>query len=389
MNKLLIALMLLVLPTSVIAQDTSKLRISLLTCSPGDELYSLFGHSAIRVTDSSTVTDIVFNYGTFNFDDENFYLKFARGKLDYFLSIEYYNDFVALYQNTGRDITEQVLNLTSAEKIELQKALIRNAQEENRYYKYDFFFDNCTTRPRDLIEKYKTPSPQLPYVMPSDMRFREAIHAYLNKGKQYWSKLGIDILLGAPTDAVMTASQQQFLPENLMIAFDSCSNTKLVQLKNTTHAYIPLVPTPALITPWMLFLLLLLLFTALTFIPATRNGSLLKRLDGLIFFLTGLLGCTLLFMWFGTDHSMTKQNFNLWWALPTNAVVAFFVSGNKKWAKNYFGTYAILLGILLLCWFVLPQQLNPALLPLVMVLLLRSVSIYFNYGKQKNLMAQR
>ncbi|MBX2887153.1 MAG: DUF4105 domain-containing protein [Ferruginibacter sp.] len=388
MNKLVIALMLIALPFSALCQDTSRLRISLLTCTPGDELYSLFGHSAIRIVDSSTVTDIVFNYGTFNFDDKNFYLKFARGKLDYFLSLEYYNDFVSLYQNTGRNITEQVLNLSSTEKINLQNALLTNAREENRYYKYDFFFDNCTTRLRDLIVQYKHPSPILPPAMGSDMRFREAIHEYLDNGKQYWSKLGIDILLGTPTDAIMTASQQQFLPNNLMTAIDSCKNTVLVSKKSATLAYTLLIPKAATITPMVLFITLLVLFGLLSRTSSPFLVSLLKRLDSLLFFTTGLLGIILLFMWFGTDHSMTKQNFNLWWAFPTNAIVAFFIPSNKKWPKSYFGIYAILLAVLLITWFLLPQQLNIALIPLVVLLLFRSTTLYLFHGKEKNNLAR-
>ncbi len=388
MNKLVIALMLIALPFSALCQDTSRLRISLLTCTPGDELYSLFGHSAIRIVDSSSVTDIVFNYGTFNFDDKNFYLKFARGKLDYFLSLEYYNDFVSLYQNTGRNITEQILNLSSTEKINLQNALLTNAQEENRYYKYDFFFDNCTTRLRDLIVQYKHPSPILPPVMGSDMRFREAIHEYLDNGKQYWSKLGIDILLGTPTDAIMTASQQQFLPNNLMAAIDSCKNTALVSKKSTTLAYTLLIPKAATITPMAFFITLLVLFGLLSQTSSPFLVSLLKRLDGLLFFTTGLLGIILLFMWFGTDHSMTKQNFNLWWAFPPNAITAFFIHSNKKWPKSYFGAYTLLLSVLLITWFLLPQQLNIALIPLVVLLLFRSTTLYLFHGKEKNNLAR-
>ena len=105
------------------AQDTSRLRISLLTCTPGDELYSTFGHSAFRVVDSNSVTDIVYNYGTFNFDDDGFLLKFTRGKLLYYLSTEYFTDFKELYQQTNRGITEQVLNLSAAEKINIKKFL--------------------------------------------------------------------------------------------------------------------------------------------------------------------------------------------------------------------------------------------------------------------------
>jgi len=199
------------------AQDSSHIRISLLTCTPGDELYSTFGHSALRVVDSSSVTDIVYNYGTFNFGDKDFYLKFIRGKLLYYVSIENFQDFKNDYQQDNRGITEQVLNFSAEEKIKIEEALIENLKEENKYYKYDFFFNNCTTRLRDIIENNKHPHPVFNYVMPVGSTFRNAIYQYLDKGEEPWSKLGIDLLLGAKTDAVMTARQSQFLPDNLMI----------------------------------------------------------------------------------------------------------------------------------------------------------------------------
>ncbi len=313
------------------AQDTSRLRISLLTCTPGDELYSIFGHSAIRITDSTALTDIVFNYGTFNFDDKNFYLKFARGKLDYFLSLEYFTDFRDLYQYTGRGITEQVLNLNAEEKIALQKALLENAKEENRYYKYDFFFDNCTTRLRNLILKFKIPSPQLPATMPSDTRFREAIHLYLNNGKQYWSKLGIDVLLGAKTDRVMTAEEQQFLPDNLMLALDAARNTKIVSEKAQLYPLPESLARASLISPMLFFTAFFVLISFLSFYPSRKFKRWLPRLDGLVFFLTGLLGVVLVLMWTATDHSMTKDNFNLLWAIPTHLVVSFFFYRQNRW----------------------------------------------------------
>jgi len=368
--------------TTLSAQDSSRLRISLLTCSPGDELYSLFGHSAIRVIDSNSVSDIVYNYGTFNFDDKGFYLKFIRGKLLYYISTENFNDadgywgFKSLYQQTNRGITEQVLDLSAAEKINLRKSLNENLQEANKYYKYDFFLDNCTTRLRDLIVKIKNPSPLLPAVMPADTRFRQAIHQYLDKGKQHWSKLGIDILLGAPTDAVMTASQQQFLPDNLMKAMDYSnprtvrSSAELYQLSKTENA-------GSWFTPMFFFCSLLLLYVLLGFSKNKAMQMTLKGLDGLLFFTTGSLGIILIFMWTGTDHSMTKNNYNLLWALPSHNVCSFFIGSKNKIVKKYFLFTAISLVIVLLAWFFLPQQLNNALIPFALLLLYRSLMIYF------------
>ena len=117
---------------STFAQDSSRIRISLLTCTPGDELYSIFGHSAIRVIDSNSVTDIVYNYGTFNFDDEGFYIKFVRGKLNYYISMETFEDFKYLYQATNRGITEQVLNFLRKKKSTMQHALIRKPKRRKQ-----------------------------------------------------------------------------------------------------------------------------------------------------------------------------------------------------------------------------------------------------------------
>jgi len=361
------------------AQDSSRLRISLLTCTPGDELYSIFGHSAIRITDSSNVGndyfDIVYNYGTFNFDDEGFYLKFMRGKLLYFISIVKFDDFKFDYQSTNRGMTEQVLNLTPTEKENIHFALKENLKEENRYYQYDFFLDNCTTRLRDIIEKYKQPQPLFHPVMPANTRFRQAIHQYLDSGKQYWSKLGIDILLGARTDRIMTTSQQQFLPDNLMLAMDkstprmSLSSENLYQLTNNTDK-------KSWFTPALFFSLLLGFFISLSLSKNKYAQSVLNGLDGLLFFTTGLLGIILLFMWFFTDHSMTKNNYNLFWALPTHIIFSFLINKNKPFVKKYFLATAISLAILLLLWPFLPQQMNNSLIPVVLLLLYRSAMKY-------------
>ena len=139
-------------PADSIGNKTAcHLRLSLLTCTPGTELYSTFGHSAIRVTDTSGKTDIIFNYGTFDFDDPAFFVKFVRGKLLYFVSIDEFENFLDQYNYEKRGITEQVLDLSCDVKKNLLIALHDNAKEENRYYKYDFVYDNCTTRIRDII----------------------------------------------------------------------------------------------------------------------------------------------------------------------------------------------------------------------------------------------
>ena len=367
------------LPTCIFAQDTSHLRISLLTCTPGEELYSTFGHTAFRVIDSSSVTDYVFNFGTFNFDDDGFYLKFVRGKLNYYLSAENFQDFKYDYQMSNRGITEQVLNLTAAEKVALHQTLLKNIREENKYYKYDFFFDNCTTRPRDIIVQTKNPHPVLAAVMPAGTKFRQAIHKYLDKNNKPWSKLGIDLLLGAPTDAVMTTAQSQFLPEVLMTSLEN-TNKKQQVLLSTSNLY-PINNEnnkPSLFTPSTVFSCMLVLIILISVVENKWATLFMQGFDGIFLFLTGAIGIILIFMWLVTDHAMCKDNYNLLWALPTNCVLAFFVTSKKKWIKNYFGFTAILLSLTILVWFFLPQQMNKGFLPIVFLLLNRTAGKYFS-----------
>jgi hypothetical protein len=378
MKKIILCVLLIInyqllIINSVKAQDSSRLQISLLTCTPGEELYSTFGHSAFRVIDSNSVTDLVYNYGTFNFDDDGFYLKFIRGKLLYYVSVENFNGFKNTYQSTNRGITEQVLNLSAEEKISIRHFLNENLKEENKYYKYDFFFDNCTSRLRDILKKQHDSAFCQRPVMPAGSRFRQAIHEYLDKNGKHWSKLGIDILLGQPCDAVMTPEQMQFLPDNLMKSLDSSnSNHRMVLSEQNLYPVTADNNSNAFFTPLVVFSILFVII----FLTGLWNNkfarSFLQGFDGIFFFLTGALGILLIFMWTGTDHSMCRNNFNLLWAWPPHFIMAFFVNSKKRWVKKYFGFTAIAMTVVLLAWFFLPQQMNTGLIPLVLLLIYRS-----------------
>lgn len=361
---------------SATAQDSSRLRISLLTCTPGEELYSTFGHSAFRVVDSTSMTDIVYNYGTFDFDDDGFYIKFVRGKLLYYVAAEYFKDFKNFYQSTNRGITEQVLNLTAAEKITIQQFLNNNLKEENKFYKYDFFFDNCTTRLRDILKKQHDSAFCRVAVMPAGSRFRQAIHQYLDKNNKDWSKLGIDILLGKPCDGVMTAENMQFLPDNLMKSLDSSSHPMVLSSQDL-YSISNENANGSFFTPMVVFSLLAIFIVLLGYTKNKYAQAFLRVFDVLFFFLTGVLGIILIFMWFGTDHSMTKDNFNLLWAWPTHTIMAFFINSGKSWAQKYFKFTALALIAVLISWFILPQQMNNGLIPIVLLLIYRSVKRSF------------
>ena len=363
--------------TTVIAQDSSHIRVSLLTCSPGDEIYSAFGHSALRVTDSSNVSDIVFNYGTFDFDEPGFYANFVKGKLSFYMSALHFADFKEEYQSTNRYITEQILNLSASDKITLESFLYNNVKEENKYYRYDFFLDNCTTRLRDIIIKYKTNYPPLKAIMPANTTFRQAIHNNLEKHGKHWISIGIDILFGVPSDAIMTTKETEFLPDNLMLTLDS-SNQQKQLLISTTNLY-PLKSdnnTQSFFTPLIVFSLLLLFIIALSLVNNKPAIIFLHGFDGLLFFLMGTLGILFAFIWIASDHLMLKSNLNLLWAWPTHIIISFFVNNKSSWVKKYFAVTATGLIIVLLSWFFLPQQMNNTLLPIVLILLYRTICRY-------------
>lgn len=348
--------------------DTSNLQISIITCAPGNELYSIFGHTAIRVVDATNQSDIVFNYGTFDFEDPDFLMKFTLGKLDYFLSAEDGNQFFVSYQTEGRIVTEQVLQLTYSEKIAIQKALIENITGNNKFYKYDFLLDNCTTRVRELLKRTTTFVNKKQLVQQSTS-FRKMLHIYLDSSGACWSKLGIDLLLGSKADKAVTIEQSCFLPDYLMFAIDSLntsqnfvSNKKVypaTTVKVSRHSYLPTVIFS------LFFAIVVLLFFSKNLIAS----KLFHFISVLLLFVTGIIGCLLLFMWLCTDHKSFANNYNLLWAIPTNIVAVFLVKKESTLKKIYFKTAFILTILLAVCWFFMPQQFNIALLPLALTML--------------------
>jgi len=361
--------------------DSCKIRISLLTCTPGQELYSTFGHSAFRVVDIATNSDLVFNYGTFDFDAPGFYKNFIRGKLLYFVSVDSLSSFLYEYQYYKRGVTEQLLNLSCEEKQKLLSALFENAKDENKYYLYNFNYDNCSTRLRDMVEKVAGKQMETKNILPhANTTFRNLIHDYLNKGDQQWSKLGIDILLGSPLDKVVTNREAMFLPDYLMYAFDSSvlNNKSLVEEKKTLLPESAEAKSKPIFIPVVVSSILFLLIALLSFFKSGKWKLFFKIFDFIFFLILGLLGALLVFMWFGTDHAMCKNNFNLLWALPVYLPISFFIFSKKEWVKLFYHFIFFYSLTLVAAWFFLPQQMNISLLPVVGIVLIRSFFIAKN-----------
>lgn len=360
------------------SSDTCRLRISLLTCGPGEELYSTFGHTAIRVVDSLTNLDIVFNYGTFDDSDPYFYFKFTRGIMRYALSAYSFSDFMQEYIADKRSVTEQTLALNCAEKEHLFDALKENSKEENRYYNYQFYIDNCTTRAKDIIARNVNDpiffNPILPVKAPS---LRQLINNYLDSGNQYWNKFGIDLLLGSNLDKQATNEQAMFLPDYLMKGFDSAFlhqqilvSKKKIILKGGNKSM-----GNKWFTPFTFCAILAFFFISLSFSKNELVQKILHWGDMIFFFLTGLLGLIIAFVWLVRVDAVCRNNLNILWAFPTNALMAFLTNRKQIWAKNYFRAIAFIAFILLIGWAWLPQQLNIAFAPLLMIIFTRSTFI--------------
>ena len=235
---------LLLLGISSYAEDLSDdARISLLTCSPGQELYARYGHTALRVCDPVNEMDIVFNYGIFDFNTDHFYWKFVRGETWYQLGATSMKWFIIEYKQDHRPVYEQVLQLTSEQKNALWNALRENYQPQNREYLYNFVFDNCATRPYVLIKSVLEDSIVSDYKGYTDISYRKFIRHYT--GVHSWQNAGINLLFGPKADQPMNSEQRLFLPEELMLYMEQAKlsdGTPLVAKSNIGAFQIPTTP---------------------------------------------------------------------------------------------------------------------------------------------------
>jgi hypothetical protein len=383
MTKLL--LFLLFLPVALHARDivlSDKAEISVVTCGPSQrELYTAFGHSAFRVTDPENNIDLAYNYGMFNFNQPNFYLNFARGYLYYKLGVEDFREFVYPYMYFNRSVRLQVLNLTQEQKQKLFNYLQVNALPENQDYLYDYFYNNCATKIRDVVVEALGKDAVTfdgSYVK-TDYTIRELTDLYLQK--QPWGDLGIDICLGLPMDKKATPYEYMFLPDYIESGFDHATiktGEKVLPIVKSRHVIYKeraMEPEKALHHPLYFFSAIALITIALSIFDLKRKRISLW-FDAIIFGACGAVGFLLFFLWFFTDHNAAKANLNILWAFPLHLVAAFAFIKNPAWLKNYFLFAFVLSTGLLLSWFALPQLMHYALIPIVISLALRSLVQY-------------
>ena len=362
--------------------------LSLITCSPGPQIYALFGHTAIRLVDPARGLDIVFNYGMFNFNKPNFYLKFIQGATDYELGAYETKYFLPEYRERNSSVTEQMLNLTTAEKQQLADALFVNYQPENREYRYNFVYDNCSTRPRDKILSVIKDKVVYDYVS-EPQTFRNWVGTYT--GENTWAKFGIDMLLGREADELSTRWSSMFLPEVLCREFGA---VKIIAHDGTTRSLVnaekiivsrqdSIVKTNFLQLPITVTLTVLLLGVLLIFYEKRRKKY-YKIIDSVLLIVSGLAGVIIFYLMFFSVHPLVHSNFNLLWCNPLNILVGLFLWNRKlRSVINYFQLANVLLFFGALLVFVLSvQALNVAFIPLIVLLLVRSVNWIMKKSKK-------
>lgn len=367
-------------PDSTIAQDS--IQISLLTCTPGPQVYALYGHMAIRYQNLLSGDDFVFNYGTFDMSAPFFIPKFVLGLMDYQLGGVPYEYFHRHYSGDGADIIAQVLNLTPEEEVKLMNLLLENYKPENREYRYNFLYDNCATRPRDILEKCV--DGEIVYSQDTiQATYRMLLHEFNDRWP--WSKLGVDLVLGAEADRLINARQKDFLPSYLMEHFNQAvildgngAKRPLVKSVNVDKATFPLDERPEFpLSPMACALIILSISLVVSF------GEFLKKkiaywYDLFIFLAQGFTGIILFILFFLSEHPCTGSN---WLIILFNPIPLLFlpriINRGKHLRKDlYHIIYGVILTLFIIFFGLIPQDIPLAVLPLALVLLFRHISHY-------------
>lgn len=354
-------------------------KVSLLTCEPGEELYSRFGHSAIRIQNEAGL-DLVFNWGIFDFRTENFYLKFLMGHTDYLLGVSPTEYFLAEYRERNSRVWEQELDLTRKEKERLFELLNLNYEPQNRMYRYNFVFDNCATRPREMlqqsVEGRLEAHPEF-----TNETFRLLVNDHIQKDP--WAMFGINLLFGSEADQKLKGNESHFLP---LFLRNSMQHAKIVSLsgevpeRKLVKSLDVLVdgediigkPSFWLFHPMTLMLLWLLTGLYLTF-SKDRKSWVYKLFDSLLFFVTGLVGLVIFVLAFFSEHPLVGTNFNLLWLNPLNIFVPLLIWTHKvrRLLMFYYALNIIMILLFIVLSTLYVQVSTIYVIPLIALLLVR------------------
>ena len=361
--------------TNVFSQSSNDTTAYLLTCGAGTETYSIYGHSALRIFIPDKHIDTVYNWGVFDFDTPNFVWKFAKGRLDYMVIGESLKGFLGSYIYEHRYVYSQRINIDASEVRILIGLINDNMKPENVKYRYDFFYDDCTTRIRDLLEK--SIGEKLKY--PTEERgkiptFRDMVGKY--QSPYPWYKFGVDLIMGSTADKKASFRDRMFLPIDMK---EELSKTLVLR----SGKMIPLLQNPVilvdfespdvkkmfLVSPPVVFTLAIILILILS--TLLKNRKTIRIIDIIIYSVFSILSVLMIFFNFFTDHQQMRLNLNIIWLNPFIIVCLILLILNKAAIIWFRIVFYISAGFLVL-HYILPQQFNISFSLLAIILLIRS-----------------
>ena len=325
-------------------RNPDSIQISLLTCSPGKEVWAQYGHTAIRYYDKESGEDLAINYGIFSLDQTYFIPRFVLGMTDYRMGVQPMDMFLAQYSYEGRGVVEQVLNLSAEDKEVIYKDLQENMKPENVVYRYNYFFDNCTTRARDMLVNHLHGKVVYPPAE-EDATFRSMIHKWNNKYE--WSQFGEDLLLGVNADRKTTKAEQQFLPENLRNDFDKAIYNGKPLVKETNELLVAETEVAAPAFP-LSPLSIALFFAAISLVImlfSYRKQRVYWVWDAALMLISGILGIVFFIMIF-SQHPCVSMNFIIFFFNPLP--LFFLYSTIKKKKVTWWEIWGVLIVLGLL-----------------------------------------
>ena len=355
-------------------------RISLVTIVPGDKVYSIFGHNAIRVQDPERGIDTAYNYGTFDFGNPLvFSAKFAYGDLNYRLARQSFERMAAFYPaQEGRPIVEQRLDLDARQREEVFRFLEWNAAPENAYYRYDFYYDNCATRIRDLLEDVLGDQLEVEAADPG-VSMRQLLDPYL--GAKSWLHFGMDVGQGLPADVPATWRSELFLPDRLAVWAEGArvrgpDGERPLVARTDSIGWSQALPAREAAPPWPTWLMaaLLALVATLTVLDARGSRSGRPWFDIPLFAALGVTGLLIVFLAFISLHAVTRNNVNLLWALPTGLALAWGLRGatRRSWETVLLWITAAAAAVFVGGWALWSQEVPVATLPLALGVMIRA-----------------
>lgn len=363
--------------------------MGVLTCSPGTESYSLYGHTALRYCNPQTGEDLVFNYGLFDFSSPHFVWRFMLGQTDYMVGVQSTACFLEGYARQGRSVTEQVLNLTPPESERLLQFLLWNIRPENRTYRYNYLTNNCATCVLDAVKAAADGTVQYPGRV-GNRTYRGELHRFTREHP--WAQLGNDLLLGADCDTLLSPQAVPFLPYTMAEFLDSATvlmpDGQRSKLVGETRVLVPLgaveqtdggFPVRPAAVAW-LFALLCLCLAAWEW----RRGSVIWSVDAFIFFFQGLAGCLVLFMLCFSEHPTVDSNRQvlLFNPLPLLCLPWVINRARKRRKCLYHPLNVIYLLFFLIFSLLTRQQFAEIIIPLSLGIAVRSASHWINTNRK-------